>query len=182
MRGFHGWWIALHEPVLHSLGSGLSRRALPVLLVLALFNDGGVAVASERRPPGKSEDAVRIARGSVGRMTLGKVTVKQQGADAPRTRAELLVDGVVVARLRVDNRTGRFLAGDERPAPGPGLEPSALKVALEQAVRRLAIGEWAWPSEGGQTWGVPLLFEGRTVGRLRVDAQKGLVARVREPE
>jgi hypothetical protein len=127
-------------------------------------------------------EALRIARGSMSRLTLGKVTMKQSGGEGPRTRAELLVDAIVVARLRVDPRTGRFLAEDERPAGGAGLEAPALKAALEQAVRQLAIGEWAWPSEGGQTWGVPLLFEGRTVGRLRVDVQKGAIARTREPE
>jgi len=162
----------------------MASRAFPILIVLGLCVLGGVApaVASERRPPGSSAEALRIAREIVGRLTLGKLTVKQRSQEATRVRAELLANGAVVARIRVDVRTGGFLAEDARSSAGPSLDPTSLRAAMERALRQLAIGDWAWPTEHGRAWGVPLIYQGRTVGRLKVDMRKGVLPRERDDE
>lgn len=152
------------------------RRFL--LLTLLTLCVGAPAPASDRRPQGASAEALRAARESVARFSLGRLTVRERGDRPPRVRAELLFDGIVVARLRVNPRTGDFLKEEERPeATGRVLDPSALRAAVERAIRRLEIGEWTWPTEHGRAWGVPLKYGGRVVGTIKVDARRGPLPR-----
>lgn len=96
----------------------------------------------------------------------------------PWVQAELLDDERVVAHLRVDPGTGRFLAGEEPPTAGGDVRDlTGLRPAVDCALHQLEIRDWAWSMEQGQAWGVSLLFEDRAVGTLKVDVGRGLLPR-----
>jgi len=152
----------------------MTIRLFPVVTVLSLC--GGLALAADRAPHGTSAQALKVARESLTRCSLGRLAVRQKGDRPERVRAELLFGGTVVARLRVDPRSGVFLAKDERPgATGEMLDAPALRAAAERSLQTLEIGEWAWPAEHGRAWGVPLRSRGRVVGKIAVDVEKGFL-------
>ena len=93
----------------------------------------------------------------------------------------MLSGGAVVAWLRVNPETGGFLAKDERAQVlGGSLDLDRLRGEVERELGHLAIGGWAWPSEHGHAWGVPLRYQGRVVGRLKVDVQQRRLLAVRD--
>ncbi len=147
------------------------RLLLLTALILCADTPGSASGGSGR---GASAEALQVARESAGRLSLGRLTVKEKGTRPPRVRAELLFNGVVVARLRVNPRTGDFTGKEERTeGSGQALDLPTLRAAVERALRRLEIGEWTWPTEHGRAWGVPLKYGGRAVGTIKVGAQKG---------
>ncbi len=152
-------------------------RILPVLTSLFLCG-AGLVQASEPLLRGTSADAVRVARESQAHWTLGRLMVRHRRCVAPRVLAEVLDAGLVVARLRLDPATGGFLAKDECPPGGGDVgDLTALRPAVERALHRLEIGDWMWPTEQGQAWGVPLRYGDRVVGTLKVDVRQRLLVR-----
>ncbi len=155
----------------------MAKCLLRILAVVWLCGSTSV-LAAERAPLTGPDEALRIARESQGQWSLGRVTVRQKFLGSMRARAELVLSGRVVARLRVDPATGAFLAEDERPKPpGQALDSGALRAALERSLHSLEIGNWTWPTEHGRAWGVPLKYGGRVVGIIKVDPQRGLLGR-----
>lgn len=151
----------------------MRTRLLTIIAVLWLCG-GSLAPASDRPGGGTSAEALRVARESLSQWSLGRLTIRPRQQKPARVRAELLYRGKVVAKLRVDPRTGGFLAKDQRPewsAETPDL-PS-LRAAVEEAMRHLEIGTWAWPKEHGRAWGVPLKYQGRVVERIVVSDKSG---------
>jgi hypothetical protein len=148
------------------------------LLVLA-----GGAVASEPAQGG-SAAALDIARSTRAEWRLGRLMLEKREGRQPRVRAEMMSGGVVVARLRVDPATGGFLAKDERAQPSSASpEIARLRGDVERQLGRVEVGGWAWPSKHAQAWGVPLRYEGRVVGKLKVDVrQRKLLATRSEDE
>jgi hypothetical protein len=143
-----------------------------VLLMFAMLMLAGGALpatASGDTAPGASSEALRIARAGRPGWRLGRLVTRQH--DGRRhLEAELLAGGTPVAWFRVDPGSGRLLARGERPARGaPGLEPARLRSQVEQALRGLELGAWAWPTEHGRAWAIPLRWEGRVVGAIKVD-------------
>ena len=152
-------------------------RLIQILVVLIL-GWANLVVASDHSSRGTSADALEVARESLGRLSLGRLSLRERSHGRPRARAEVLLDGVVVARLLVDPRTGAFLAEEERSqTSGDSLDGSALRAAVDRSLRQIEIGEWTWPTERGRAWGVPLKYQGRVVGTLKVDPQKGPLPR-----
>ena len=152
-------------------------RLMQLLMVLLLCW-GGLAAASDRPAQGASADALRVARESLGRLSLGKLMVRERSHGRIRARAELLFSGAVVARLRVDPRTGAFLVEDERAeTPSETLDSASLRAAVDRSLHQLEVGDWIWPTEHGRAWGVPLKYQGRVVGTLKIDPQKGPLPR-----
>ena len=156
--------------------------ALILALVTALFLSGGsLAQAAESLLGVSSAAALRLARESRARWTLGNFEVRHLRCIFPRIRAELLDTGRVVARLRVDPATGDILAEDECPTREGNLDDlAALRPTVERALHRLEIGNWTWPTEQGRAWGVPLRYGDRVVGILKVDVRQGLLTRTDE--
>jgi hypothetical protein len=139
---------------------------LPLLVLV------GAAAASEPAPGG-SAAALDIARATRAEWRLGRLMLERREGRQPRVRAEVMSDGAVVARLRVDPATGGFLAKDERAqTPSASPELDRLRGDVERALGRVEVGEWAWPSKHGQAWGVPLRYQGRVVGKLTVDVRQ----------
>ncbi|HSB78332.1 MAG TPA: hypothetical protein VLM91_06075 [Candidatus Methylomirabilis sp.] len=148
------------------------------LLVVLILGWGNPAVGSDHPSQGTSADALKVARESLGRFSLGSLTVRERSHGRLRARAEILLDGTGVARLLVDPRTGTFLSEEERPQfSGEMLDGPTLRLAVERSLRQLEIGEWTWPTEHGRAWGVPLKYQGRVVGTLKIDRQKGVLPR-----
>lgn len=137
------------------------------------------SAASERAAPGTSSEALRIARASQPSWRLGRLVAREH--DRRRHfEAELLSDGTPIARLRVEPGTGRFLPRDERAAPAPAaLDPTRLRPQVVTAIAGLEVGSWAWPVEHGRAWAIPLRWEGRVVGAIRVDVSRRRVLAVR---
>ena len=152
--------------------------ALLPLLVLA-----GGAAASEPAPGG-SAAALDIARATRAEWRLGRLTIERREGRQPRVRAEVMSGGAVVARLRVDPATGGFLAKDKRAQTSSASpELGRLRGDVERELGRVEVGGWAWPSKHGQAWGVPLLYQGRVVGKLKVDVrQRKLLAALSDDE
>lgn len=130
------------------------------------------AAAPLPAPAGEaSGDALRVAGESRDRWAVGTLRVREHHGRA-RIQAELVADGVVIAHLRVDPATGdlvpstALLAG---PLP-PDLTP--LRAAAARALARVTIGRWAWPTEKGRAWRVPLQYEGHVIGTIKVDVQR----------
>ncbi len=160
----------------------MGSRLLRILAVICLCGSTPV-LASDRAPQGTAAEALRIARESQAQWKIGRVTVRQKWLGASRGRAELVFNGRVVARLRVDPATGAFLAEDERPkVPGQPLDSTALRAAVERSLHGLEIADWTWPTEHGRAWGVPLRYGGRVVGSIKVDTQRGPLAREDEDD
>ena len=144
-------------------------RWLVALLPLVLAS---ASAASEPAPSG-SAAALEIARATRSEWRLGRLMLDQREGRPPRVWAEILSGGAVVARLRVNPETGGFLAKDERVQPPvTSLDLARLRGEVEHELGRLEVGGWAWPSEHGRAWGVPLRYQGRVVGRLKVDVQQ----------
>jgi hypothetical protein len=147
------------------------------LLVLA-----GAAAASEPAPGG-SAAALDIARATRAEWRLGRLMLERREGRQSQVRAEVMSDGAVVARLRVDPATGAFLAKDERAQTSSASpELGRLRDAVERALGRVEVGGWAWPSKHGQAWGVPLRYQGRVVGNLKVDVRQRKLLATRSDE
>jgi len=141
--------------------------ALLPLLVLV-----GTAAASEPAPGG-SAAALDIARATRAEWRLGRLTLERREGRQTRVRAEVMSGGVVVAKLRVDPATGGFLAKDERAQiSSASPELGRLRGDVERELGRVEVGGWAWPSKHGRAWGVPLRYQGRVVGKLKVDVRQ----------
>jgi hypothetical protein len=147
------------------------------LLVLA-----GAAAASEPGPGG-SAAALDIARATRAEWRLGRLMLERREGRQPRVRAELRSGGVVVARLRVDPATRGFLAKDERAqtsSASPDL--GRLRGDVERQLGRIEVGGWAWPSKHARAWGVPLRYQGRVIGKLKVDVRQGRLLAIRSED
>lgn len=141
-----------------------------VLLSLSVLAGG--AAASEPAP-GVSAAALEIARATRAEWRLGRLMVERREGRQPRVRAEVMSGGAVVARLRVDPATGGFLAKEQRAQTSSASpELDRLRGAVERELGRVEIGDWAWPSKHAQAWGVPLRYQGRVVGKLKVDVRQ----------
>ncbi|HSB72343.1 MAG TPA: hypothetical protein VLH58_05030 [Candidatus Methylomirabilis sp.] len=153
-----------------------TRLTLFLLVLIPCW--GGFAVASDRPPQATSAEALKLARDSVGRLDLKRLSVRERGHGHVRVRAEILFNGQVVTRLRVNPETGGFLAEEEHfESSGAPLDPPALRAAVERSLRQLEVGDWTWPTEHGRAWGVTLKHRGRVVGTLKVDPKRGLLPR-----
>ncbi len=120
---------------------------------------------------GTSSDALRIARDSRARWSIGAVRLHDKHGRA-RVQADLLADDVVIARLRLDPKTGA-LVGEKVYADRLGSEDiPRLRASASRALSRVEVGSWAWPAERGRLWRVPLRYEGRVIGVLTVDVQR----------
>lgn len=140
----------------------------PVLITcLALFTTLVVPPAGAST----SSEALRIARQGQARWSIGAVRLHDKHGRV-RVEAELVADGVVIAHLRLDPRTGAFVRdkvyADHLAAP----DPVSLKAAAVRALPRIEVGGWAWPAEHGRAWRVPLRYDGRVIGTVTVDAQR----------
>jgi hypothetical protein len=149
-----------------------------VLVLAAQVALAGIAVpagASGPAAPGASSEALQIARASQPGWRLGRLVAREH--DRRRSiEAELLSGGTPVAWLRVDPATGRLLPRGERAARGAApLDPERLRTQVEAALGRLQVGTWAWPAEHGRAWAVPLRWEGRVVGAIKVDVRRARV-------
>jgi hypothetical protein len=153
----------------------MGTRILPVLAAILLCG-GGVAQAAQSLLGATSAEALHAVRERRAYWGLGRLTIRHKWFGHPWIQAEVLDDGRVVSHLRVDPATGRFLAKDE-PATGEGdiRDLTTLRPIVERSLHRLEIGNWMWPTESGQAWGVSLLYEGRVVGTLKVDGRRGLL-------
>jgi hypothetical protein len=124
----------------------------PALVLIASLALLGTAEPAD----GGSAEALRIAHESRPGWRLGEVRVRRHH-DRPRAEAEVISEGRVVARLRM-------------PASG---DPGAVKAEAERILSRIEIGRWAWPTEHGRAWRVPLQDGGRVVGTIKVDTRRG---------
>ena len=148
----------------------MKTRWFAAFLPLLVF--AGAAAASEPAP-GASAAALDIARATRADWRLGRLTLEKREGRQPRVRAEVMLGGAVVARLRVDPATGGFLAEDERAQRSiASPDIGRLRGDVERALGRVEVGGWAWPSKHGQAWGVPLRYQGRVVGKLTVDVRQ----------
>jgi hypothetical protein len=153
----------------------MSAATLTLMTLMLLGAAAVPARASERAASGSSSEALRIARASQPGWRLGRLLTREH--DGRRhVAAELLSDGTAIAWLRVDPNTGRFLPRGERPVRGQGsFDPTRLRTQVAAAVAGLEPGGWAWPVEHGRAWAVPLRWEGRVVGTIRIDVRGGRV-------
>ena len=159
----------------------MKTRWFPALLPLLVLAH---AAAASESTPGGSAAALDIARATQPEWRLGRLTLERREGRQPRVRAEVMSGGAVVARLRVDPATGGFLAEDERAQSSiTSPELDRLRGDVERALGRVEVGGWAWPSKHGQAWGVPLRYQGRVVGKIKVDVrQRKLLATRSEDE
>jgi hypothetical protein len=155
----------------------MNRTARFVMLALAtqvaLAGTAVGARASEPATPGtSSSDALQIARTSQPGWRLGRLMAREH--DRRRSvEAELLSGGTAIAWLRIDPVTGRLLPRGDRAARGAApIDPERLRPQVEAALGRLEIGTWAWPAEHGRAWAVPLRWEGRVVGAIKIDVRR----------
>ena len=153
----------------------MNSRWLPLLGLLALLS-AVPAGADDRSAPMAASDVLRIARESQAGWSLGRLQVREKDGKPPRVRVDLISGGKVVGRLRVDPRSGGFLGeGDERGlAPAP-LDLSRLRVDAERSLRDIEVGNRTWPTDHGRAWRVPLRYQGRVVGTIKVDVRQGLL-------
>ncbi len=152
-------------------------RVLPFLTAVFLFG-GGLVHAAESRLGVATAEALRAARERQAYWSLGRLMVRHEWLGHSWIQAELLDDGRVVARLRVDPATGGFLAADTpHTGGGDAGDLMALRPAVERSLHHLEIGDWMWPTEHGQAWGVPLRYGAHVVGTLKVDVQRRLLMR-----
>jgi hypothetical protein len=127
--------------------------ALLALAVLAF------PVAAGPTTAGRSAEALEIARASRSRWCIGRVDLDEHDG-VTTIEAEMVIDGLPVARVRID------------PGATPGLQP---RQAVERALPRVEVGTWAWPTDHGRAWAVPLRLDGRVIGTLKVDARAGRI-------
>lgn len=142
-------------------------RTLLLLGCLALMT--GVAPPSARA--GDSGQALRIARESQTRWTIGPPSVREKRGRA-RVQADLIVDGVVIARLRLDPRTGEFVDDKIYTSGVDAGTLSRVNAAATRALPQIEVGGWAWPAERGRVWRVPLRYKGRAIGTVTVDVDR----------
>jgi hypothetical protein len=153
------------------------RHALLVagcLAVCATVTVPAVAAAT-------SSEALRIARESRSRWTIGAVR-RHDGHGRTRAHADLVADGVVIARLRLDPSTGA-LVPDKRYADTLSVNDLArLQAEAIRALSHLEIAGWAWPAAHGHAWRIPLRSDGRVVGTVTVDVERGRLVGEHERE
>ncbi len=155
-------------------------------LVLLFAPDAAPTTADDPEPrlpatASRSIAALEAARVSRGEWRLSPFVVRRTDDGRRRVRAALLYRGAVVARLRVDPRTGRFLGARERAeAPAEALDLIRLRAQAERALMDVAVAGWAWPAEDGRAWRFPLVYDGRVVGQITVDGRDDRVHAVDE--
>jgi hypothetical protein len=149
----------------------------PAILVLACLALPGLGA-----PPagaGESAQALRIARASQARWTIGSVRARATHGRV-RVQADLVADGAVVAHLRLDPDSGE-LVGDKVYTSAVDAQALArLKAAAARALARVEVGGWAWPAEHGRAWRVPFRYRGRPVGTVTVDVERNRLVGKRE--
>jgi hypothetical protein len=150
----------------------INSRWLPLLVLLAQLGPLP-AGAEDRSAPGVWSDALRIVRESRAGWRLGRLKVREKDGQ-PRVRFDLIADGKVIGQLRVDPSSGGFLGEDDAAGPAPAqLDLSRLRADAERALRDIEVGDRTWPTEHGQAWRVPLRYQGRVIGTIKVDVRKG---------
>lgn len=133
------------------------------------------AVLPRAAPAGEgSADALRVAQASRERWGLGPLRIREKDGRV-RVQADVVADGVVIARLRVDPATGDFVASTPHVAGPPTPDLSRLTAAAERALARVTVGTWAWPTDRGRAWRVPLQYAGHVIATIKVDARRGRV-------
>lgn len=143
---------------------------VPTVLVLSCLLLS-VTVGARAVPAGDSSQALRIARQSQAHWTIGPVTVRDRDGRVS-AQAALMADGLVIAYLRLDPRTGGFV-GDRAYTGAVDPETLArLKVQAARALSQVQVGGWAWPTEHARAWRVPLQYQGRAVGSVTVDVER----------
>jgi hypothetical protein len=128
---------------------------------------------------GDSSQALRVARESQARWTIGSVRARHKHGRVD-VRADLMVDGVVVAHLRLDPKTGEFVADKAYTSAVDAETLTRLKAGATHALSRVEVGGWAWPAEHGRAWRVPLRYKGRAVGTVTVDVERNRLVGKRE--
>jgi hypothetical protein len=146
---------------------------------------GGLALALTLGAPtvgaGDSSQALRVARESQARWTIGSVRARQDHGRV-RVQADLMADGVVIAHLRLDPKTGEFVADKAYTNAVDAGTLARLNAAASRALSQVEVGGWAWPAEHGR-WRVALRYKGRPVGTVTVDvARERLVGRQERKE
>ena len=131
---------------------------------------------------GDSSEALRIARQSQERWTIGSVTTRDKHGHV-RVRADLMADGVVIAHLHLDPKTGEFVDEKAYTNAVDAETLPRLKAAAARSVSQVEVGGWAFPAEHGRAWRVPLRYKGRSVGTVTVDVERNrLVGKVERDE
>jgi hypothetical protein len=130
-------------------------------------------------PAGDSSQALRIARESQARWTIGLLRARDKHGRV-RVQADLLADGVVIAHLRLDPRTGEFVSDKAYTTAVDAEALARLKAAATRALSQVEVGGWAWPAERGRTWRVPLRYKGGPVGTVTVDVERNRLVAKRE--
>jgi hypothetical protein len=143
---------------------------MPTVLVLSCLVLS-LTLGSRAVEAGDSSQALRIARQNQARWTIGPVTVRDRDGRVS-AQAALMADGIVIAYLRLDPRTGEFVG--DRAYTG-AVDPETLarsKVHAARALSQVQVGGWAWPAEHARAWRVPLQYKGRAVGSVTVDVER----------
>jgi hypothetical protein len=126
-----------------------------------------------------SSQALRVARESQGRWTIGSVTARDRHGRV-RVRADLMADGVVIAHFHLDPNTGEFVDGNAYTNAVDDERLARLKAAAARALSQMEVGGWTWPAEHGRAWRVPLSYKGRPVGTVTVDVERNRLVGKRE--
>jgi hypothetical protein len=143
-------------------------RALVVTGCLAL----GATLGAPPATAGASSEALRIARESQPRWTIGAVTLREHHGRI-RARADLVVDGLVIAHLRLDPTTGALVPDKRYAETLTEHDVARLRAAATRALARLEVAGWAWPVAHGRAWRIPLRCDGRVIRTITVDVARG---------
>ncbi len=159
----------------------LTKSSVVVLAMVLLF--ASPLYAKKNKDKGESyqvppqitaEQAIASVKSALPKLSAGKAWTKRGKQGDVKLEVPLLLEGKVVARVRLNPASGEILTKGQRILVQQAtVSPEQAEKAVQQIIAKLGVGI-AWLGKGGE-WKVPLLVKGAIIAEMGVHGQNGSI-------
>lgn len=121
-----------------------------------------------------AEQAIASVKSALPKLSAGKAWTKRGKRGDVKLEVPLVLEGKIVARVRVNPASGEILTKGQRiQVQQAAVSPEQAEKAVQQIIANLEVGH-AWLGKGGE-WKVPLLVKGAIIAEMGVHGQNGSI-------
>jgi len=128
----------------------------------------------QSQPVITAEEAKATLSAAIQKLTLGKPFTKQGRQGDVKLEVPLLLEGKIVAKVRLNPITGEILIkGQKIQAQRLSVSPEEAVKAVQLILPKMQVGS-AWLGKNGE-WKVPLLYQGVIIVEMGVHGKDGSI-------